>query len=119
MPAIAPPRAAGHSTRPDIVFEDFENGYEKWKEEGTAFGREPAAGTLPVQQPVTGFQGKRLANSFVGGDDATGRLISRPFAIERNYIRFLIGGGKHPTTQLRLLVDGKVVRAASGKNDEH
>ena len=84
-----------------------------------AFGSEPAAGTLPGQQPVTGFQGKRLANSFVGGDDATGRLIGRPFTIERNYIHFLIGGGAYPTTQLRLLVGGKVVRAASGENDEH
>ena len=87
--------------------------------EGTAFGREPAAGTLPGQQPVTGFQGKRLANSFVGGDNATGRLISRPFMIERNRIQFLIGGGKSPGTQLRLLIDGKVVRTASGNDDEH
>ena len=105
--------------RPDVVFEDFENGYKNWKVEGTAFGSEPAAGTLPGQQHVTGYQGKRLVNSFVGGDDATGRLVGRPFTIERKYIHFLIGGGSHPTTQLRLLVDGKVVRAASGKNDEH
>ena len=104
--------------RPDVVFEDFENGYEKWKVEGTAFGSEPAAGTLPGQQPVTGFQGKRLANSYVGGDDTMGRLIGRSFTIERKYVHFLIGGGAHPTTQLRLLVEGKIVRAASGKNDE-
>ena len=107
------------NSQPEIVFEDFENGYGKWKVEGTAFGSAAAAGTLPGQNPVTGYQGKHLANSFVGGDDATGRLISRPFTIERKHIHFLIGGGSHPTTQLRLLVDGKVVREASGKNDEH
>ena len=106
--------------RPDVVFDDFENGYAKnWKVEGKAFGREPAAGTLTGQQPVTGYHGNRLVNSYVGGDDTTGRLVGRPFAIERNYMHFLIGGGRFPNTQLRLLVDGKVVRAASGKDDEH
>ena len=104
--------------RPDKVFEDFENGYDKWKVEGDAFGREPAKGTLPNQQPVTGFAGKGLVNSFVGGDNSTGKLVSQPFTIERNYIRFLIGGGSHPTTQIRLIVDGKVVRASTGRNDE-
>jgi uncharacterized protein (DUF608 family) len=106
------------SARPDILFEDFEHGYEKWKAEGEAFGKEPARGTLSSQQPVTGFVGKGLVNTFLGGDDATGRLISKPFTIERNVIRFLVGGGAHPTTQIRLIVDGKTVRATSGRNDE-
>ena len=35
--------------RADIVFEDFEHGYDKWKVEGEAFGKEPAHGTLPFQ----------------------------------------------------------------------
>ena len=115
---------AGHSSdkpspdRPDIVFEDFENSYDKWKVEGTAFGREPVKATLPGQQPVTGFRGKGFVDSYFGGDDATGKLTSQPFTIERNYIRFLIGGGAHPNTQIRLIVDGKVVRASSGRNDE-
>ena len=46
--------------RPDIVFEDFEHGYGRWKVEGEAFGREPAHGTLPNQQPVSGFFGQRF-----------------------------------------------------------
>jgi uncharacterized protein (DUF608 family) len=106
------------AARPDVVFEDFENGYGNWKVEGTAFGTGPARGTLPGQQAVSGFLGKGLVNSFAGGDDTTGRLTSRPFKIERSYIRFLVGGGSHPTTQIRLLVDGKIVRATSGRNDE-
>ncbi|MDH7503658.1 MAG: GH116 family glycosyl hydrolase [Verrucomicrobiota bacterium] len=105
-------------SRPDILFEDFEQGYRDWKVEGAAFGSSPAGGTLPNQQRVTGFHGKGLVNTYLGGDDTEGRLTSRAFKIERNYIRFLVGGGSHATTQIRLVVDGRVVRAASGKNNE-
>jgi uncharacterized protein (DUF608 family) len=103
---------------PDILFADFENDYAGWTVEGDAFGTRPATGTLPNQQHVSGFLGHGLVNSFLNGDDTTGRLISRPFTIERNFIRFLVGGGSHPTTQIRLLVDNKIVQATSGKNEE-
>lgn len=109
---------ASLSPRPDILFEDFENGYEKWKVEGDAFGQAPVHGTLPHQQPVSGFLGHGLVNSFVGGDDATGRMISKPFTIERKFIRLLVGGGSFATTQVRLIVDGNVMRTASGKGEE-
>ena len=59
-------RSPRSSQRPDILFEDFEHGYGKWKVEGEAFGKEPAHGTLPNQQPVTGFLGQGLVNSFAG-----------------------------------------------------
>ena len=111
------PLAEAHP-RPDILFEDFEHGYDKWKVEGEAFGKEPAHGTLPGQQTVSGFLGQGLVNSFLRGDDTTGRLTSQPFTIERQFIRFLVGGGHHATTQIRLLVDGKVVCATSGKDVE-
>jgi len=114
--------------RPDIPFEDFENGYGDWKTEGTAFGERPATGTLPNQQRVTGFLGKGLVNTYLGGDDTMGRLVSKPFTIERNYIRFLVGGGGHASTQIRLVLDpppsegragrGTVVRTASGRFEE-
>ena len=104
--------------RPDILFEDFEQGYENWKVEGSAFGPAPAHGALPNQNPVSGFVGRGLVNSFFGGDDSRGRLTSKPFTIERHFIRFLVGGGRHPKTQMRLVVAGQVVRAASGKDDE-
>ncbi|MCX8107587.1 MAG: GH116 family glycosyl-hydrolase, partial [Verrucomicrobiae bacterium] len=105
-------------SKPEILFEDFEKGYRNWQVEGSAFGTAPASGTLPNQQPVSGFLGNALVNTYLGGDDTVGKLTSRPFKIERNYIRFLVGGGAHPTTQIRLLVEGKVVRAASGRNNE-
>jgi non-lysosomal glucosylceramidase len=104
--------------RPDVVFEDFEKGYENWTVEGTAFGKEPAHGTLPGQQAVSGFLGHGLVNSFLGGDDTVGKLTSKPFRIERGFIRFLIGGGGFPNTQIRLIVDGKTVRATAGHENE-
>lgn len=104
--------------RPDVVFEDFENGYARWTVEGTAFGTEPEHGTLRDQQPVSGFVGKGLVNSFVGGDDSTGKLVSRNFVIERKFIRFLIGGGHYATTQIRLLINSNIIRASSGADSE-
>ncbi|HLK58251.1 MAG TPA: glycoside hydrolase family 32 protein [Chthonomonadaceae bacterium] len=104
----------------DIVVADFEgNTYGDWKTTGTAFGPGPAQGTLPGQMEVTGFHGYGLANSFYGGDDATGTLTSPPFTIERKYLNFLIGGGMRPGEAcINLLVQGRVVRTATGPNDK-
>jgi fructan beta-fructosidase len=105
--------------RPDVLLADFEGpDFGDWKTTGTAFGPGPAKGTLPDQMPVTGFLGKGLANSYHGGDRSVGTLTSPPFTVERRYINFLIGGGKYPgETCINLLVDGKVVRTATGPND--
>lgn len=104
--------------RPDILFEDFEHGYKNWTIEGEAFGQEPAHGALPNQQPVSGFIGKSLVNSYVNGDDTTGKLTSQSFVMDRRFIRFLVGGGHYPNTQIRLVISGKVCRATSGKDHE-
>ncbi len=115
-----PPRLIA-AKRPDILVADFEgDAYpDGWKTTGTAFGKGPAKGTLPNQMPVTGFLGKGLVNSFNGGDTATGTLTSPAFKIERKYLNFLVGGGKHPgKTCINLLVGGKVVRTATGPNDK-
>ncbi|HEV3259845.1 MAG TPA: GH116 family glycosyl hydrolase [Gemmataceae bacterium] len=105
---------------PPEVFADFESGtYRGWKKTGTAFGERPATGTLPNQQPVSGFGGKYLVNTFVGGDASTGTLTSSEFTIRRPYINFRIGGGDHPgKTCINLLVGGKVVRTDTGRNNE-
>jgi fructan beta-fructosidase len=74
---------------------------------------------LPGQQEVSGFEGKRLVNSFNGSDGTTGTLTSPPFTIERDYIRFLIGGGGHEgKTCINLVVDGDTVATATGPNTE-
>ena len=103
----------------DILIADFEGpDYGDWKTTGEAFGTGPAQGTLPSQMQVNGFKGKGLVNSFYGGD-TTGTLTSPEFKIERKFISFLIGGGKDAEkTCMNLLVDGKVVRTATGPNDK-
>lgn len=92
----------------DIMIDDFESGtFDKWKVEGDAFSSTPAKGSFPGQQDVKDFQGTYLANSFNGGDDSRGTLLSKDFTIERNYINFLLGGGMHSDTYIELIVDGK------------
>jgi len=103
----------------DLLIADFEGPtYGNWTTSGEAFGPGPAPGTLPGQMAVSGFQGRGLVNSFYGGDRTTGKLTSPPIDIQRKHIHFLIGGGKYPgSTCMNLLVDGKVVRTATGPND--
>ncbi len=102
----------------DVVFADFEGtDYAGWTAAGTAFGSEPAQGTLPGQMAVEGFAGRGLVNSFHNGDKGTGRLTSPEFKIERRWVGFLIGGGGFAEkTCVNLLVGGKVVRTATGPN---
>ena len=65
---------------------DFEgDDYGDWTVEGEAFGKGPAKGTLPGQQAVSGFQGKGLVNTFLGGDGPRGKLTSPVFKIERPF----------------------------------
>lgn len=123
LPTIALCFAAGLlqlNAADDIILADFEAvNYGNWKTTGEAFGTEPAHGALPGQMNVEGFKGKGLASSFHKGDASTGTLTSPPFKIERKFIGFLIGGGKNEEkTCLNLLVDGKVVRNATGPNDK-
>ncbi|MHC4750080.1 MAG: glycoside hydrolase family 32 protein [Planctomycetota bacterium] len=110
----------GCQTGREHLIADFESeNYGNWQITGEAFGPGPARGTLPGQMDVTGFEGKRLVNSYYEGDDTTGTLTSPQFEIERKYINFLIGGGKNPgKTCINLLIDGKVVRTATGPNDQ-
>lgn len=116
------------SNRPEIVIDDFQNEtYEGWEVEGTAFGAGPVLKSkMPAYQGDVGGPGLRVVNSHAaapGGDVGekdrqTGKLTSRPFKIERKYIAFWIGGGNHPgKTCINLLVDGKIVRTATGRND--
>ena len=110
----------GLAQRPDILVEDFEGAtYGDWKITGRAFGNGPVHGALPNQMPVDGFHGNGLASSYNGGDGATGTLTSLPFKIERKYLQFLIGGGGWDgKTCMNLLLDGKVVRTATGPNTQ-
>jgi fructan beta-fructosidase len=108
------------AAQPEVLIADFEGAdYAGWTAAGEAFGGAPASGTLEGQMPVEGFIGKGLVNSFRGGDQATGTLISPEFTIERKYLNFLIGGGGHQEkTAVNLLIGGKVVRSATGPNTD-
>ena len=108
------------AAQPDLLVADFEGEtYGEWQVTGEAFGTGPAAGTLPNQMHVEGFEGKRLVNSFLKGDRTTGTLTSPEFTVERKYISFLMGGGRHATqTCINLLHEGKIVRTSTGPNDQ-
>ncbi len=115
--AVSRPAA---EVREPILFADFEGGsYGQWTAAGEAFGSAPATGTLAGQNPVSGFRGKGLVNTYLGGDDRLqGTLTSPEFAIERPYISFLVGGGADNRTAIQLIIDGCIVRSASGKQSE-
>lgn len=117
--------------RPDVAFETWESEtYDGWTVEGTAFG----PGPMPVAD-VPDYMlrfgdlhatGARFVTSHnvrngedVGQADAqVGRLVSRPFTIERRYVVTRIGGGSWPDTAVRVLVDGEVVASGSGADVE-
>ncbi len=117
--AVSLATAAALNAAEDLVIADFEGpDYGQWLATGEAFGTGPARGTLPGQMAVDGFQGQGLVNSFHRGDSTTGTLTSPPFRVDRRYIAFRIGGGKDEAkTALLLLVEGQVVRTATGPND--
>lgn len=116
--------------RPDITFEDWEREtYEGWTVEGDAFGPGPVLESeVPDYMKRSGdlnVTGTRFVTSHafwagdvVQADAPTGRLISRPFTVERRYIRTRVGGGSWERTAVRVLVDGEVVASASGSDVE-
>ncbi len=119
---------AAAQPQPDILFESWHEGaYVGWTAEGTAFGSGPVKkAALPHYQGDVGGDTEYLVNSHAAApgkdvgerDNATGKLVSRAFTIERDFIRFWIGGGSHKDkTCLNLTVDGKVVRTATGKDN--
>ncbi|WP_161925092.1 GH32 C-terminal domain-containing protein [Actinomyces sp. 432] len=104
--------------------------WEGWTVTGNAFGDAPLAGTAPGQQELINMRGTGVLNSFYdvgtgqGTDASTGTATSPEFTIDADYVNLLIGGGNHPeadgggATVVQLLVDGQVVRTATGRNLE-
>ena len=102
----------------DIVIGDFEGvGYGSWQTQGTAFGTGPVLGARASELNIQGVHGNGMASSGLAGDTSTGTLTSPTFKVERRYISFVIGGGDFERdTCLNLIVGGKVVRSATGRN---
>ncbi|MCX5682600.1 MAG: GH116 family glycosyl-hydrolase, partial [Planctomycetota bacterium] len=120
MSAVSPPTKPKIEERRVTVIDDFEDGtYGKWTIKGDGFGAAPAGGTLPTQQNVSGFQGKRLVNTYLGGDGPQGTAVSKPFKISEPYLAFLIGGGSHKgKTCMNLRIGDRSVRSSTGKDKE-
>ena len=115
--------------RPDIGFEDWnKENYAGWQVAGSAFGTAPVKKSdIPKYQGDVGGDTARVANSHAAApgksvearDHATGKLTSREFVIERNFITFWIGGGRareNSRLGLTLFVDGKPALTASGQD---
>ncbi len=114
-------------TRPDISFENWDKpNYEGWTAQGTAFGTGPVTqADAPAYMGEIGSPLPHFVNTHISAPGAsveakdanTGKLTSSPFTIERDFINFWIGGGNHPgKTALNLLVNGQVVRSATGED---
>ncbi|WP_339709250.1 AraC family transcriptional regulator [uncultured Kriegella sp.] len=106
--------------RPNIVFEDFESGnFDNWNKLGVAFNKPTQLDS--VSENIYNTQGKFFAFSNFEGEGLSynqGKLVSKPFIINRKYIHFLMGGGNHDTREcVNLIIGNKVVRTIAGMND--
>ena len=125
---VSNPPASKVAPRPEILFEDWSKPtYQGWSVEGTAFGSGPVLkSAIPAYQGDVGGDTARVANSHACApgndvttrDNASGKLTSRKFRLDRHFLRLWVGGGDHAgRTCVNLLIDGKVVRSASGRRN--
>lgn len=105
---------------PGTVFADFETGLpEGWTAEGDPIA--VGSGDNLGFYKVTGALGSGFLSTYtpdsLSGDRGKTTLVSPLFTIEHSAINFLISGGAHSNlTAVNLLIDGEVVRTASGDN---
>ena len=111
----------------DVIIEDFETKRLDWKFSGDAFagyggGNYWHPGRFDRGMLRTrGHRGYAMLKSWGHDgrdvDGRTGSALSLPFKLERKFIRFMMSGGKAPgKTCVNLLMDGKIVRSATGNN---
>ncbi|MCA1982183.1 GH32 C-terminal domain-containing protein [Nocardioides nematodiphilus] len=62
-----------------------------WTTTGSAFGDGPVRDT-----GAAGYAGSGYVDTFHTSDAETGTLTSPSFTVDKNYLNFLIGGGRHP-----------------------
>ena len=99
----------------DLVVADFESGsFDGWQATGTAFGNSPIDLSPSNQMQVSNWRGKFYVNGYHGRDESTGTLTSPTFTVERDYLQFLVGGGKLDELSVNLLSGGEIVRRATG-----
>jgi hypothetical protein len=89
--------------------------YGDWTATGTAFQKGPVSSELLTRLEIENASEDLVASSEVEGDEPTGTLTSPEFRITKPFIAFRIAGGNYEIhTCLNLLVDGKVVKSATG-----
>jgi fructan beta-fructosidase len=112
--------AAGDGSAPaGEVLGDFEGpDYGSWTPTGDFAGTAPHRGG-------DGRIGEQSVDTFFGnpenGDQNMGSIVSPEFTIDRDFLDFEIAGGNHPEpgpgqTAANLIVDGQVVRTATGND---
>ena len=114
---------------------DFETGnLTGWTKTGTVFDYQPTLGDNPTARrrgQSSKHQGKYWIGGFekyqgkpgqksgsIQGDKPQGTLTSPPFTIPNGTLNFLIGGGNNFQTRVELIVSGKRVLHATGRNTE-
>jgi fructan beta-fructosidase len=120
-PTAAKGPAKAASARADVTISDFEGqDWGGWTTTGTAFGSGPIRGAARLaSMDVAAYFGDGVASSEGAGDGPTGTLTSPSFTIQRDYIAYGIGGGDYErVTCLNLLVDGAVVKSATGRTTD-
>lgn len=105
----------------DLMIGDFRNSqYRGWKTTGTAFSAGPARDGQLAPLEIENATDNAVASSEIDGDRPTGTLTSPEFKIARPFIAFRIGGGDYERhTCLNLLIDGRIVRSATGWRSDH
>ncbi len=78
--------------RGDVIYEDFESGFEKWEVSGSGFGSEPVH-AVPTNLKLSGYAGQALASSFGNGAETlVGTLTTRKFRMPARYVHVRMAG---------------------------
>lgn len=121
LPAIALlPAFASIARADDLPVGQLGKGsYGDWQACGEAFGKGPVSGELLAGLEIENSDGGGILSSEIDGDGPTGSLTSPEFTISRPYISYRIGGGDYERHAcLDLLVGGRIVKSATGRNSD-
>ena len=89
--------------------------YGDWTVTGTAFASGPVSAEQGGQWGIENARDEAVVSSKGAGDGPVGTLTSPEFKIKRQYISFRISGGDYERdTCVNLLINGKVMRSATG-----
>jgi fructan beta-fructosidase len=94
--------------------------YGDWQAEGKAFGKGPVTGDLLTKLEIANSGGGPVLSSEVEADSPMGTLSSPEFVISKPYLSYRIGGGDYERHAcMDLMIDGKIVKSATGRNSDY